>query len=992
MKKKYKLTGVGCIKCVNKIQDNLIKIDDIFDVRVDVETKIMNITYDESKIDFFKIEEELLKLGYGIDKEINEENKKIKNESYKLIGVGCMKCVNKIQANLLTFEGIQNLEVNVDTKIMNITYNESKIDFSEIEDKLIELGYGIDKENNLKIEKKENKVDKKRVVKLEKTEKMQFKLSGIACQSCVIKIEKTLKKIDGIKNAVVNLATEELVVDYESKSINEEKIEVEVKRLGYGITEKKDYSKINLKIEGINCQSCVVNIEKNIKKLDGVITAEVNFANNKGKFIYDSSKIKASEIINVVNSLGGYKAIREEDSGKQDENQKILEEKKELMGFKITLFFAGIVFYITMGHMIGLPLPQMISPNINPLIYAIIQFVLVLPVIYIGRKFYTVGIKALINKAPNMDSLIAIGTGSALIYSLFGTYQIFIGNTYYVHALYFESAVVIIALISFGKLLEKRSKGKTSEAIKKLMSLQSKKATLVKGKRFILVDLEEVEKGDIVLVKPGENIPVDGEVIEGTTNIDESMLTGESIPVKKSIGSKVFGATINKNGSIKIKATAIGKETVLAKIIKLVEDAQGSKAPIAKMADIISGYFVPVVITIAIISSIIWYFVGIMGYVALSMSPSIFALTIFISVLVIACPCSLGLATPTAIMVGTGRGAELGILIKSGEALEKVHKLDTIVFDKTGTITEGKPVITDIILKNSEFLEEEVLKIIASLEQYSEHPLGEAIVEEVKKRKIDFLSVKNFKTISGEGITGEIEGRKVCVGNFKLLKNNNITIPKENGSQKITLQGKTPIFIAINFEYIGLVAVADVIKKSSKEAIKLLKDMGLKVGMITGDNSKTAEVIAKQVGIDIIFAEVSPEDKYKEVKRLQEEGKKIGMVGDGINDSPALSQADIGIAIGGGTDIAMESADIVLMKKDLKDVAVSIKLSHAVMKNIKENLFWAFCYNILGIPVAAGILYLFTGFLLNPMIAGGAMAMSSVSVVSNALRLRKFNK
>lgn len=850
------------------------------------------------------------------------------NKKYILTGVGCMKCVAKIEKNLSELCGVERIKVDVDTKIMDIDFDEKKINFDEIEKKLIELGYGVAKEFNEKEE---------------------------------------IQKSEEIKEEIV------------SEKKDENKIE-----------NNKNLSELQINIEGIRCQACVANIERNVKKLDGVVNAEVNLATNKGKFIFDSKHIKGTEIIDLINKLG-YKALREEEKT-ETEIEKLEKDKKELVEFKTAIFFAVIIFYITMGHMIGLPLPKIISPKINPLNYALIQFILTIPVTIIGRKFYIVGIKALIKKSPNMDSLIAIGTGSALIYSIFGTYEIFKGNNLYVHALYYESAVVIIALIMFGKLLEKRSKGKTSEAIKKLMGLQSKKASLVKNNEIILVDIEEVEKGDIILVKPGESIPVDGKVVDGNTNVDESMLTGESIPVRKKIGDNVFGATINKNGSIKIEATAIGKDTVLAKIIKLVEDAQGSKAPIARMADIISGYFVPAVIFIAIFSSAVWYILGKKEIVNLSMSPSIFALTIFISVLVIACPCSLGLATPTAIMVGTGRGAELGILIKSGEALEKAHKINMVVFDKTGTITEGKPVITDIEIKDENISEEEFLKIVGTLEKYSEHPLGEAIVEEVKKRGIGLGEVKNFLNISGEGITGETDEKKVFVGNYKLLNNSGIIIPENNGSEKLATMGKTPIFVGINGKYIGLIAVADVIKENSKESIELLKSMGLKVAMITGDNRKTAEVIAKQVGIDVVLAEVSPEDKYLEVKRLQNNGFKVGMVGDGINDSPALSQADVGIAIGGGTDIAMESADIILMKKDLKDVCVAMKLSHAVIKNIKENLFWAFLYNSLGIPIAAGVLYLVTGHLLNPMIAGGAMAMSSVSVVTNALRLRNFGK
>ncbi len=928
------------------------------------------------------------------------------DKKYKLTGVGCMKCVTKIEKNISELKGTENVKVDVNTKIMDISFDEEKISFDEIKNKLEELGYGVEREVSASEEiscetnVEENKCSVKEEAKdiseektdIENIEKKQFKLSGVTCQACVRRIETKVGKMKGVKSAVVNLATEELTVLYDYEQLNKNDIENEVKSIGYGIDEKIEASELLVNIEGISCQACVANIERKVKKLDGIISAEVNLATNRGRFLYDSKRIKGSEIIGVINGIGGYKAVRNEEAKPEDEMKKEEEAKKELREFKTAIILAAIVFYITMGHMIGFPLPSIISPDVNPINYALIQLVLTIPVTIIGRRFYTVGIRALVKRAPNMDSLIATGTGAALIYSIYGTYEIIKGNNAYVHALYYESAVVIIALIMFGKLLEKRSKGKTSDAIKKLMGLQSKKASLVKNNEIVLVDIEEVEEGDIVLVKPGESIPVDGKVVEGNTNVDESMLTGESIPVRKKAGDNVFGATINKNGSIKIKATAIGKDTVLAKIIKLVEDAQGSKAPIARMADIISGYFVPVVIFIAAVSSIVWYAVGKTGIATLPMAPSIFALTIFISVLVIACPCSLGLATPTAIMVGTGRGAELGILIKSGEALEKAHKLNMIVFDKTGTITEGKPVITDIVIGDESISEEEFLSITASLEQHSEHPLGEAVVEEVKKRGIATRNVKDFISISGEGIIGEVDGKKVIAGNYKLFDNNGIIIPENNESERVAKEGKTPIFVGIDGKYSGLIAVADVVKENSKESVELLKSMGLKVAMITGDNRKTAEVIAEQVGIDIVLAEVSPEDKYLEVKRLQNDGMKVGMVGDGINDSPALSQADVGIAVGGGTDIAMESADIILMKKDLRDVAVAMKLSHAVIKNIKENLFWAFLYNSLGIPVAAGALYLITGHLLNPMIAGGAMAMSSVSVVTNALRLRNFGK
>ena len=594
-------------------------------------------------------------------------------------------------------------------------------------------------------------------------------------------------------------------------------------------------------------------------------------------------------------------------------------------------------------------------------------------------------------KSPSMDSLIATGTGSALIYSIYGTFKIAEGDYHYVHSLYFESAVVILALILLGKYLEGVSKGKTSEAIKKLMSLKSKKANLVRNGEIVQVDIEEVEKGEVLLVKPGESIPVDGKVIDGNSTVDESMLTGESIPIDKAAGDIVYGASINKNGSLKIEATAVGKDTVISKIIKLVENAQGSKAPIAKIADKVSAYFVPIVMLIATAAGIIWYFLGSRGIVEINNTPSIFALTIFISVMVIACPCSLGLATPTAIMVGTGRGAELGILIKSGEALEKAHKVNAVVFDKTGTLTEGKPKVTDILTMEG-YKENDTLQIAGALEQHSEHPLGEAIVEEAKERGLVFPQVTDFISITGQGVYGKIEESEVLIGNIKLMKAKNIEITMEKELDELASQGKTPMYMAIDGKFLGIIAVADVMKKEAVDTIKELKTRGYKIGMITGDNKITAEAIGKQVGIDMIFAEVTPEDKYLKVKELQNEGYNVAMVGDGINDSPALVQADVGIAIGGGTDIAMESADIVLMKRDLRDVLTAMDLSNATIRNIKQNLFWAFIYNTLGIPIAAGLLYPFTGHLLNPMIAGGAMAMSSVSVVTNALRLKKFKK
>ena len=734
------------------------------------------------------------------------------------------------------------------------------------------------------------------------------------------------------------------------------------------------------KISGMTCSACANRIEKVVSKMDGVKEANVNFATEKLSVSYDADAINFGDIKAKVEKAG-YKLIREDEQKVEEKRKKLDEKGKLLWRLILSLIFAVPLLTITMGHMVGMPLPKIIDPMMNPLNFAIIQLVLTIPVMIIGYKFYYIGYKNLFKLSPNMDSLIAIGTSAAFIYSLYGTYKIYTGDGSYAMSLYYEAAVTILALITLGKYLEAISKGKTSQAIKKLMGLAPKTATIVRDGKELGIPIDEVIVGDIIIVKPGEKLPVDGEVIEGATAIDEAMLTGESIPVEKTVGSKVIGASINKTGFIKYKATKVGKDTALSQIIKLVEDAQGSKAPIAKMADIIASYFVPIVIVLAILASIGWIIAGENG---------VFALTIFISVLVIACPCALGLATPTAIMVGTGKGAEYGVLIKGGEALEITHKIDTIVFDKTGTITEGKPVVTDII--TTTISENELLSIAASSEKGSEHPLGEAIVKGAEERNIKFKEISNFKAIPGHGIQVEIEGKTILLGNKKLMSENSIEVGELGvKSDKLANEGKTPMYIAINNKLEGIIAVADTVKPSSKEAIENLHKMGIKVAMITGDNKKTAHAIAKQVGIDIVLAEVLPEDKANEVKKLQGKGNKVAMVGDGINDAPALAQADIGIAIGTGTDVAIESANIVLMKGDLRDVATAIKLSKATIRNIKQNLFWAFGYNVLGIPVAMGVLHIFGGPLLNPMIGAAAMSLSSVSVLANALRLRSFD-
>lgn len=817
-----------------------------------------------------------------------------------------------------------------------------------------------------------------------------YKITGMTCAACAKAVERVTKKLDGVYDQSVNIATEKLKIEYDNSKVSFDDIKQVVEKAGYGIIKEESNKKIDMKIDGMTCAACAKAVERVVKKLDGVESISVNIATDKANIDYNPSKVKLSQIKAAIEKAG-YKPI-EEVKNKVDVDEDKLRKEKEMntlfIKFIVAIVFAVPLFYIAMGPMIikpigPWPLPEILNPMTNTLNYALVQLILVIPVMIAGYKFYINGFKALFSLSPNMDSLVAIGTLAAFLYSLYTTVQIANGQIQgmHHHQLYYESAGIIIALILLGKYLESKSKGKTSEAIKKLMGLQPKTAIVIVDGKEIETPIEEVGIGDIILVKPGTKIPVDGVVIEGYTSVDESMLTGESIPVEKNIGSKVTGASINKNGVIKFKAEKIGGDTALAQIIKLVEDAQGTKAPIAKLADTVSGYFVPIVIAIAIVSSLLWFLVG--G------KDIVFVLTIFISILVIACPCALGLATPTAIMVGTGKGAENGILIKGGEALESAHKVNTVIFDKTGTITEGKPKVTDVVLNNVE--EEYLIKIASSAEKGSEHPLGEAIVRYGEEKNIQIEKVDNFKAIPGAGIQVTINNENILLGNRKLMNDNNINLKDlEEKSNILASQGKTPMYIAVDGNLSGIIAVADVVKESSKKAIDILHNMGIKVAMVTGDNVKTANAIASQVGIDMVLAEVLPEDKSKEVEKLQNQGKFVAMVGDGINDAPALAKADIGIAIGSGTDVAIESADIVLMKSDLMDVPTAIKLSNETIKNIKQNLFWAFGYNTIGIPVAAGLLYIFGGPLLNPMIAAAAMSLSSVSVVSNALRLKNF--
>ena len=813
----------------------------------------------------------------------------------------------------------------------------------------------------------------------------EIAVTGMTCASCSARVEKVLGQLSGVKTANVNLATEKLHLEYDESQVTFDAVQKAVQDAGYGLERAEETKRVTIPIEGMSCASCVANIEKAVSKLDGVTTVAVNLATEKADVTYDPAKVRLSGIKKAI-SDAGY-TPREIDAGDivdHDAERKEREIRVMWTRFIVAASASVPLLYLALVHMIPgarIPLPAFLNPMRFPFSYAVAQMILVIPAIIAGSRFYRVGAKALWHRAPNMDSLIAIGTAAAVLYSVYSAVRIALGDLEAVKNLYFETAAVILTLIMLGKTLETVSKGKTSQAIKKLMGLAPKTATVIHDGKETETPISEVEVGDILRVHPGEKVPVDGVVMDGYTSVDESMLTGESIPVEKKVGDQVTGASLNKNGAISFRATRVGSDTALAQIIKLVEQAQGSKAPIAQLADIVSGYFVPIVILIALAAGAAWLISG---------QSVAFSMTIFTAVLVIACPCALGLATPTAIMVGTGKGAEEGILIKGGAALEATHRVQTVVLDKTGTVTEGRPVVTDIALANG--LDENVLlQLAASAEKGSEHPLGDAVVQSAERKGLSLLALETFQAIPGLGIEARIAGRALLLGNEKLMSDKGIPLgPLAGVSARLAEDGKTPMFVAVDGAPAGIIAVADVPKESSPRAIRALRDMGLEVVMLTGDNPRTAQAIARQVGVDRVFAEVMPQEKASLVRRLQEEGSRVAMVGDGINDAAALAQADVGIAIGSGTDVAIESADIVLMKSDLMDVAGAIHLSRGTIRNIKQNLFWAFCYNVLGIPVAAGLLHVFGGPLLNPIFAAAAMSLSSVSVVSNALRLRRF--
>ncbi|MBM4308641.1 MAG: copper-translocating P-type ATPase [Deltaproteobacteria bacterium] len=813
-------------------------------------------------------------------------------------------------------------------------------------------------------------------------ERIDLPITGMSCASCAARIEKGLGSVEGVSQATVNLAAEKATVVFHSDQTDLSMLIKKVEDLGYGARVEK----VVLPIQGMTCASCVKRVEKALGSVKGVVQAGVNLATERATVEYIPQEVSIRDLKKVVEEAG-YQILKVKDGGLGEED--IVEREKfareaELSRLRWKFIIGAILLVPILVLMYGASFLEGwigLSHETN----FFLQFLLATPVqFWAGLQFYVGFWKATKHKTSDMNTLIAVGTSAAYLYSLIVT---FAPHWIMVKGLemmvYYDTSAAIIVLILLGRFFEARAKGKTSEAIKKLIGLQPKTARVIRNGDELDIPVSEVAVGDLVIVRPGEKIPVDGIVKEGYSSVDESMVTGESLPIEKKAGDRVIGSTINKTGTFKFEATRVGKDTVLAQIVRLVQEAQGSKPPIARMADVIASYFVPIVIVIAIVTFIIWFLFG--------PPPALtYAFLNFIAVLIIACPCALGLATPTSIMVGTGRGAENGVLIRGAEALETAHQLNTIVLDKTGTLTKGEPSVTDVI-ESKGFTRQEILMLAASAEKGSEHPLGEAIVNKAKEDNLNFIAPKNFNAIAGHGIEAMIDSREVLLGNLRLMEEKKVRLNGLVGkAEELSGKGKTPMFLAVDGKAAGLIGVADTLKENSKQAVETLHRMGLEVVMLTGDNVRTARAIASQIGIDRIVAEVLPEKKAEEIKKLQSEGKKVGMVGDGINDAPALAQADVGIAIGTGTDVAMESSDITLIGGDLRGVVTAIALSKATIRNIKQNLFWAFAYNTILIPMAAGAFFPFFGILLKPIFAAGAMAFSSVTVVSNALRLRRF--
>ena len=809
----------------------------------------------------------------------------------------------------------------------------------------------------------------------EQLEKANIPITGMHCASCAASIEESLNKVEGVSKVAVNFATEKAYVEYDPSKASPQALEEAIKEAGYGVL-KEEAQYLNLKVIGMDNAHCLGTVEAALKGVKGITSSQL-FLNERAKIVFDPA-LTTKEIIKKAIKDAGYTPVEETTVDREKEARR-RDIRTLRIKFFVSLAFAAPLLYFAMGPHVGLP-----EPSIPDWSMALLQVLLTTPIIGAGYQFYTVGIRAVVKSyRASMDTLVALGTGTAYLYSLAISILIWIGNPNYTsHDLYYEVAGLLIVFILLGRMLEALAKGRTSESIRKLLALQPRTALVVRDGKEQEVPVEEVVVGDTVIVKPGGNVPVDGVVLEGSSSVDQSLLTGESIPVEKNVGDEVIGGTMNKSGWLKFKAVRVGSDTALAQIVRLVEEAQGSKAPVQRLADTVSAYFVPTVLGIGLVTFLAWYLSG---------SALSFSLTAFIAVIIIACPCALGLATPTAVIVGTGKGAENGILIRDAATLEKACQVDTVVFDKTGTLTRGKPEVTDIIPVSNPHSADEILRLAAAAERRSEHHLSEAIVAKAEERKLAIPEIDSFTAIAGKGVEAKYNGTTILVGNRKLFSDKSVdTTAVEERIVRLEGAGKTVVLVGIEGKIIGMIAIADTAKPSAVETVAWLKRQGKQVVMITGDNRRAAESIAHSLGIDRVLAEVLPEDKANEIKRLQEKGEKVAMVGDGINDAPALVQADVGIAIGSGTDIAIESGGIVLVKDDLRDVARTLDLSCYTMRKIRQNLFWAFFYNVISIPIAAGVLYPFYGFLLNPIIAGAAMAFSSVSVVTNSLSMRRY--
>ena len=914
-----------------------------------------------------------------------------------------MHCHKRVTDAIMANEGVSSVDVSLEDESATVEFDSGKISLEEIRQAVTDAGYEVGAEE-CELEEPaglpeaatqgqtacriipEEAIDEQKRPEPGVLEDSVFRISGMKCSSCAQNIEGVLGKREGVISVTVNLPLERATVSYEPAKVSPEKLAEDIESLGYHVVKDR----VTLDVGGMTCASCAQNVEKVLKRLEGISSVNVNVSMGKARIEYNSSVVSVEDMRKAIEDIGYSASMPIDRQLAEDRERKEREDdiRKQRNNLIISVVIAIPVMLGSMKPMF----PDLFGfvPDIltnRNVLFLLTTIVMVFP----GRQFFEGTYRGLKHGVTDMNLLIATGTGAAYVISVASSY-LDLGPGY--HHLYYDTAIMLIAFITLGRYLEARARGRTSESIKKLIGLQAKTAHIIVGGLEKEVPVESVEVEDIVFVRPGEKIPVDGVVIDGSSAVDESMITGESIPVDKGKGDVVIGSTLNRSGAMKLRATNVGADTALARIIELVENAQNSKAPIQRIADVVAGHFILIVHVLALAAFFFWYFIGFERYdVTLNSgiaSPFLFALLISITVLVISCPCAVGLATPAAIMVGTGKGAENGILIKGGEALERTLKIDTIVFDKTGTLTKGKPELTDVV-NVADLSADEVLEMAASTEKGSEHPLGEAIVRGAEQRKLKLRDVEGFRAIAGKGVEATIEGSRILLGTRKLMKDNDIDISSvEKTMESLEAQGRTAMIATKDDHVVGLVAVADTLKEKSKEAVEKIRDMGIEVVMITGDNRRTADAIAGSIGITRVLAEVLPEDKASEIRKLQEEGRVVAMVGDGINDAPALTQADIGIAMGAGTDVAMESAQIVLIKNDLRDVIASIRLSRLTMSKIKQNLFWAFGYNTIGIPLAAGLLYpVVNSILITPELAAAFMAMSSISVTTNSILMKR---